>query len=584
MSDTVLSKQLYKIHSGHKTLLNLLLQRDSNESNSVTLQVENEEFPVHRSILSAFSEYFFKMFTIDMKEKHSKAIKIEDVTAEAMKEILKALYDGEVVFTDDNLVDILHAASLLQITCVLDVAVEFMNHTMSSEKCGDYLELANVYSLEVVQIKAIQCLLQNFDQISEKESFLNLPIHQINLFLQSDQLNTYSEKRVFEFIVKWVNKDLEKRKQYFPQLFKHVRLQFIPIKFVVGTIGENELVKEFSECINLVLKAVSFYFTPTKSAAAKPRLASFSPDPDFVVCLSYYEEKSFLYNLHTKESKLLSFADLPGQRVLKDCAIANKQNVTILCGGRTSTSTSSTSSNLVFQFEGLSCCKLPSMNVARCGSAAAFYNEELYVFGGETTPVSRFARFAQYDDNSYASTLTETFETFEAKKGWKINKLCPNARSYGAAVAFQNKIILIGGYKPGKDVYQKLNLCKEPCDEVFIYNPVRDTWKKSIHMMYARAEFACTLWRSNVYVVGGISCGNIWLDMVEYIDLNNDNIWTIARHLAGVRPGIFCSVGGKMYTYFDGKIHIINGHDCKISKEENFSLFDKGVVIPLTYQ
>ena len=58
----------------------------------MTLKVENEEFPAHRSVLSAFSKNFLKMFTIEIKEKYSEVIMIEDVTAEALKEILKAMY------------------------------------------------------------------------------------------------------------------------------------------------------------------------------------------------------------------------------------------------------------------------------------------------------------------------------------------------------------------------------------------------------------------------------------------------------------------------------------------------------------
>ena len=407
------SKGKWKLQNSHKTLITLFqLQQDNIESDNIVLQVENEEFPVHCSIISAFSEYFQKMFTIDMKEKYDKVIKIEDVTAKAMKEILKAMYDGEIDFTEDNLAEILHAASLMQVMCVLDVVVEYMNHYMSSEKWRVYLELANLYSLEAVQMKAIQCLLQQFDQILEEESILNLPVHQIEIFLQSDYLVTDGEERVFEFILKWVNKDLEKRKQYFSQLFKHIRLQFIPIKYVVTKIGEHELVKQFNECRDLVNDAILYYYAPTKSAATKP--PRFSPDPDSVIFLPYGNREQFRYNLHTKESRKLSSTGLPIDcSFLQDCAVANKQLVTVLCGG--SLSWSINSSKQVLRFNGSTWCKLPSTNDARCGGAAVFHNEKLYVFGGETTPISPSVKFEKDKKNPHAEQFAKTFETFEEK-------------------------------------------------------------------------------------------------------------------------------------------------------------------------
>ena len=44
---------------------------------------------------------------------------------------------------------------------------------------------------------------------------------------------------MFKVILQWVNKDLSSRKQHFPLLFKNARLQYIPIKYVAGTIRKN---------------------------------------------------------------------------------------------------------------------------------------------------------------------------------------------------------------------------------------------------------------------------------------------------------------------------------------------------------
>jgi len=73
-------------------LTHLQTQKEHKNFCDVTLQVENEEFSAHKNILAACSDYFLKMFTIDMKEKHSKTITIQGVTAKAMKEVLNYIY------------------------------------------------------------------------------------------------------------------------------------------------------------------------------------------------------------------------------------------------------------------------------------------------------------------------------------------------------------------------------------------------------------------------------------------------------------------------------------------------------------
>ena len=121
----------------------------------MSLQVENKEFPAHRSVLSVFSKNFLKMFTIEIKEQYSQVIVIEHVIAEALKEILKAMYDGEIRFTEVNIAEIIHVASLMPVCCVLHVADECIIyninrkectiHNINSENCSSYLDLANLY-------------------------------------------------------------------------------------------------------------------------------------------------------------------------------------------------------------------------------------------------------------------------------------------------------------------------------------------------------------------------------------------------------------------------------------------------------
>ena len=50
-----------------------------------------------------------------MKEKYDKTVTFKDITADAMNAILDFLYTETIVLTEENVSDILHAASIMQI-------------------------------------------------------------------------------------------------------------------------------------------------------------------------------------------------------------------------------------------------------------------------------------------------------------------------------------------------------------------------------------------------------------------------------------------------------------------------------------
>lgn len=82
----------------------------------VILQVENEEFPVHRIVLAACSDYFSAMFTSDMQESQKPVVVLRGLTAETMEVLLDFVYTETVKVSVENVQALLPAACLLQLT------------------------------------------------------------------------------------------------------------------------------------------------------------------------------------------------------------------------------------------------------------------------------------------------------------------------------------------------------------------------------------------------------------------------------------------------------------------------------------
>lgn len=90
---------------------------------------DDQEIPVHKSVLSTRSVVFEAMMETNMRENKEKRAKIEDISAPAFIEFLRFIYCGKVVDTaiDEHAVELLYAATKYDIQdlkphCVLSLA------------------------------------------------------------------------------------------------------------------------------------------------------------------------------------------------------------------------------------------------------------------------------------------------------------------------------------------------------------------------------------------------------------------------------------------------------------------------------
>ena len=449
----------------HNTLCNLDQQRQNTELCDVILQVEDKEFPAHKTVLSACREYFLKMFTVEMKEKYSKKVPIKTVTATAMSEILASIYIQEISLSKENISDILHGASLMQFPSVTSAAVTYVEQTIKLENCFWFRDLVLSHPFENLKEVISSYFLAHIEDAATMPEFLDFTFSELDSFFSSDGLLIEKEQTVFEMIIKWVNKDLDERKEDFPRLFKHIRLQFVGVDYLIDFIGKNDLVVFFDNCRPLIEAAYTFHIRPSSQGAQKPRKCYV---PDRIRHISW----SGLQSVYDFESR--SWKEIPQSPVLlnEKCAVAYKHPTTVICVGY---------SKKVVRFDGYRWTEMPPMNEVRIGAAAAFWNDELFVFGGEkqTVNVRRTTDeyHERYSDCNFTSFCT-TYETFQ--KSWKSVNNFNLKLSYFSAQCVEDKIYLIGGYQR----HEKGG--KEACNCTRIFRPSKSKWKNtSAYMMTA---------------------------------------------------------------------------------------------------
>ena len=553
----------------YKTLQNLEQQRAEEEFCDVVLQVEDKEFPAHRCVLAASCNYFMKMFTIDMKEKQSKKVPIETITATAMREILRSIYINEIILTLENLGEILHAASLMQLEGVVNTATSYSEKVIDTTNCFWFRDLMSKQPCKSIE-EVINCYFrQNIEKVSALPEYTNLSFGELDTYFSSDDLKVVNEKIVFELLLKWINEDQESKKEHFPGLFKHVRLPFIPIDDLLKNVMTSNLVKQFHECRDLVEAALEYHIKPTYNAAPRFR-KRFIPAPDTLMLLPDTLCYQAMYCFRNPYWQQFRFEGLTDGTVWRDCAVANKHPVTVLCGG---IDNSSCCTNLAYRFDGIRWLSLPSMNNVRRGAAAVFFDRDLFVFGGE----KRHVDYINHDGTLDTSGFCQTYEKLvEGSCSWEIGENLHACRSYFAAQTVGEKIYLIGGYQYQQSSQNIFFNYKPVIGKTVIFSPSENKWNVAASLNDARAEFGSTVFHSKIYVFGGKGMGNCPISSVETLNID-ENLWTRVGSVSLSGPMSARCIDERIYLLCASKKQILLYKDAKKGKECSSSAISSNI-------
>uniref|UniRef100_A0A8C3REX0 Zinc finger and BTB domain containing 7A n=1 Tax=Cyanoderma ruficeps TaxID=181631 RepID=A0A8C3REX0_9PASS len=101
-------------------------QRNNGLLCDVVILVEGQEFPTHRSVLAACSQYFKKLFTSGLVVDQQNVYEIDFVSADALSALLEFAYTATLTVSTSNVNDILNAATLLEIPAVRDVCTDLL--------------------------------------------------------------------------------------------------------------------------------------------------------------------------------------------------------------------------------------------------------------------------------------------------------------------------------------------------------------------------------------------------------------------------------------------------------------------------
>ena len=210
------------------TLKQLNTQRLSGILCDVVLIVDGEEFPAHKGVLAAHSKFFLTMFTTDMLEKRETRTCVNGVSATAMRSLLEFMYSGHLQIHLDNVVELLEASNFLFVAKVKRACCKFLESAVDLENCLTILSIADALCCDGLSRAVTKYINQKFTEFAKTEAFLRSGYDNVRKFLSSDDINVENEEKILEILVDWIKYDPERRQCCKDELFKLVRLPFIP--------------------------------------------------------------------------------------------------------------------------------------------------------------------------------------------------------------------------------------------------------------------------------------------------------------------------------------------------------------------
>eukprot|EP00058_Branchiostoma_floridae_P004247 XP_002589735.1 hypothetical protein BRAFLDRAFT_97786 [Branchiostoma floridae] len=211
----------------------------------VVLEVGGRRFPCHRLVLSAASPYFRAMFTSDMAESRQKTVVLQGLDAGIFGEILSYIYSGTLHVSLDKVQPLYQAADLLQLDYMSETCSSYMVKNMKVEcsNCVDLFNFADVFSLDIVRNRCLQCLHVNFAKVALSDEFCSLSVNQLTEIISHDELDVKEEITVWEAVVRWVQHSREERLHHLPSILPHIRFNLLTPDDTAAIL-EHPLVKE----------------------------------------------------------------------------------------------------------------------------------------------------------------------------------------------------------------------------------------------------------------------------------------------------------------------------------------------------
>ncbi|XP_039255348.2 kelch-like protein 6 [Styela clava] len=456
---------------------NLMMQklddmRKEKRLSDFTIKVGNEEFPVHKNVMSAGSDYFDAMLSHDNLESNTGIVDMKEVDVDSVKVCIDYIYTGNAPITLEKCEQLLHVANIMQLSRFCEMIIEFLQANLDSKSFFIIRQLAIKFNLKGLEKSCDEYAVGHLGSIVKEEEFNKLDKDYV-MFLITYRYSSYSEDSKLKVLLQWIKADTESRAEYFIEIVGKLKIGDISTSYGSYLAMNDSFCSSCAEFMKLL------YLANNSCDKVKEVNVSLS-SPIYNGGVLLFEKKSKAVQVYCPIDK--TFNKL---KQLNENMLSGKCTAVYLD---------------IFVFVLLPNKKVFRVNVWEAESSwsemesmindhgslirAAVHNNFIYVCGNNT--------MEQYNNN---------------ENKWEDVECTSVEPNESALVTFKDEIYVIGGYNRGKRVDK--------------YSPSVGSWSSVKPMNAARRTPAAAVYDDGIYVAGGYNRTST----AEFFN-PDDNTWT----------------------------------------------------------
>nr|XP_002131570.1 kelch-like protein 20 [Ciona intestinalis] len=243
--------------SNHAEFLLQELNKDrvgGQELCDVRFCVGKMEIPAHKSVLGSFSNYYKKMFALEVREKYETDIATFGITGATLQAIIDFVYTGRIQISRENVYDVFVASDYLSITPVRDFCIRFLKDSILVSNCVSMRQLGLTHNSNELVEATEHFMAVNFNAVTKQAEFKQLNVNDVTAILKLRVSS--NEGFILTAVLNWVKHNTEARQQYFQQLFDLVNLKKLSTSFL-NTLVAEDLVKTSQSCLVKIVQQYS---------------------------------------------------------------------------------------------------------------------------------------------------------------------------------------------------------------------------------------------------------------------------------------------------------------------------------------
>lgn len=531
----------------------MFMMRSHHMLTDVILEVGNELFHAHKVVLAAASPYFKAMFTGGLKECEMSRVRLQGVCPSAMGWLMYFIYTGKVRVTELTVCQLLPAATMFQITNVVDACCAFLERQLVPSNAIGIADFADQHGCATLKQKAHQFIERHFTQVCREEEFLQLSAVKLIALIKKDELNVREEQEVYNAVLTWVKYDEDNRYPKMEHILYAVRCQYLTPNFLRDQMKNCAVLKKVPACREYLAKIFKD-LTLHKKPVVKER----RPNTPRII---YIAGGYLRHSLDTLEAFNLddnAWTSLPKLTVPRSgLGGAFLKGLFYAVGGRNNSPGSSYDSDWVDVYNPAMEQWRPCspMSTPRNRVGVAVMDGLLYAVGGSAgTEYHKSVEFYEPDSDRWAMAASMSYarlgvgvavvnrllyavggfdgarrlrsvECFHPENNrWTEVQPMAVARSGAGVAALNQYVYVVGGY----DGSRQLSLVER-------YDTERDTWERVASVRIARSALSVSVLDGKLYAMGGYD-GQSFLNIVEVYDPALDT-WTEGTPLSSGRSG-----------------------------------------------